>query len=192
MPLAQRNPRGFRGHPERNQELIDFVLARTKQVDPETQKPITLRQALAEFARDHGLSPSTVTARWYALRPASSTRGTRRAPNTGVSRGGRDRSDPGLIKDLGDFLADMQAVEGVNLRAFIRGLALLAHYAKEHVPQATPAQKPDPAKVSQAVSHLRLVLETYATLDEAGKVRYLSDLETSLNRILAEFEEIMA
>lgn len=188
--MAQRNPRGFRGHPERNQELIDFVLARTKQIDPKTGKPVTLRQALAEFARDHGLSPSTVTARWYALRPASTTR---QGQGTAVRRvvAPRERTAPGLIKDLGTFLADVQAIDGVNLRAFIRGLAVLAHYARERAPQASPSDRPDPAKVAQAISHLRLVLETYSTLDEAGKVRYLPDFETSLQRILAEFDEIM-
>jgi len=188
--LAQRNPRGFRGHPERNQELIDFVLARTKQVDPKTGKPVALRQALAEFARDHGLSPSTVTARWYALRPTSATRQGQRTAVRQIAAP-RDRAAPGLIKDLGAFLADLQAVEGVNLRAFIRGLAILAHYAREHAPQAGSSPRPDPAKIAQAVSHLRLVLETYNTLDEAGKVRYLPDFETSLQRILAEFDEIM-
>jgi len=187
--------RGFRRNPALDEELRQYISMRTGQVDKETGKPVTLKQAILEFAHAHGLSRHTVNARWYSLQPRQKA----------ASGSGRSRQTPGLLTELSGFVRAVQAVEGVEILDLCRGLRVLAEKAERGQHQMEEAAQ-TPALVAALrdaqVSTLemaqnqdkllRVLAETaamvaeFSQLPDAAKLASLADFLSRLQKGLQD------
>ncbi len=189
--------RGFRRNPALDEELRQYISTRAGQVDKETGKPVTLKQAILEFARAHGLSRHTVNARWYSLQPRQQTRG-------GSGRAG-SRPAPNLLTELSGFVRAVQAVEGVEILELCRGLRVLAEKAERGQRQMEEAAQ-TPALVAalrdaqvstmemaqnqdrllRILADMAVMVAQFSQLPDAAKLASLTDFLSKLQKGLQD------
>lgn len=196
--MGTAQSRGFRRNPALDEELRRYISTRTGQVDKKTGRTVTLKQAILEFAAEHGLSRHTVNARWYTLQPRHRSR-------TILSGRPQPREGHSLLNELSGFVRAVQAVEGTEILDLCRGLRVLAEAAEKgqhhleqaaHTPALTSALQEAQVsrqelaagqeKLMQVLARAQELVADFSAQPDAAKLATLGDFIDRLQAVLRE------